>query len=211
MEQSQNIENYYELLDLSPGASLQELEEAYRKACWVYSDQNPNIAEFFSIDEAREVRSCVHEAYKAILALQKPIEAAPSITNKNFQDKLPPQFYYNHIPSHATQENFEEELDALSKEIDPSLERELLKHAFYDGLILKKLRLKQKISLGYISQKTNIGVHHLSAIESNNFTSLPAAVFVKSYIKQYAEVLGLDPRPVSDSYIRLYNEFKQAR
>lgn len=207
MEQGLDTAKYYDLLDISPGATIQELEEAYKKACWIYSDQNPEFEQFFSIEEARDIRSCVHEAYKAILALQKT-ETVP-VTDKNFQDKVPPQFYYNHIPESAHHENFDEELETLSQEIDPSLESQLLKHSFYDGLILKKLRLKQKVSLGYISQKTNIGVHHLNAIESNNFASLPAAVFVKSYVKQYAEVLNLDPRTVSDSYIRLYNEYKQ--
>lgn len=199
-----DYEKYYEILDLSPGANFSEVEVAYKKACTIYSNQNPEFINHFSNQEASEIKNYIDEAYKVLKAKLSP---AP-ITSSHYQDRMPPAFYYN-ANVNFENEDFDTELKKIEVEIDPSLESELLKHSFYDGLILKKLRLKKKISLQIISQKTNIGLHHLKAIESNNFKSLPAAVFVKSYVKQYAEMLELNPQTVGDSYIRLYNESKQ--
>ena len=203
------FEKYYELLDLSPEANLTQVEAAYKKACSVYSNQNPEFATHFSEQEAAEIKSLIDEAYKALKS-KLYITVPSNLSTSNYQDRVPTPFYYNASATTSSDaEDFDTELRKVEAEIDPSLESELLKHAFYDGLILKKLRLKRKISLQTISQKTNIGLHHLKAIESNNFKSLPAGVFVKSYVKQYAELLELNAQAVGDSYIRLYNESKQ--
>jgi len=91
-------------------------------------------------------------------------------------------------------------------DINEELENELRNTNFFDGLLLKKIRLKKNVSMNYISNKTCIGVHHLIAIEANDFDSLPAAVFVRSYVKQIAQILELNTKDVCESYMKLYTE-----
>jgi curved DNA-binding protein CbpA len=175
---------YYEILGVSPSASIDEIENAYQRARQIYSEINPEFKSSFDETEAKELMTWVEEAYQE---LSKKLKNQKTFSSQG-------QLYQFEVES------------SLEDLIDPQLESELLKASFYDGLLLKKVRLKKNISLNFISNKTCIGVHHLIAIEANDFQALPAAVFVRSYVKQIAQILGLDAKEVSDSYMRLYIE-----
>ncbi len=62
------------------------------------------------------------------------------------------------------------------------------------GEILKTERKKQEKTLNQIHQETRIPLETLKAIEEDNFTKLPSAAFVKGFLKNYAQVLSLDPQ-----------------
>lgn len=181
---------YYEILGVSPSASLEEIEQAYMKARQIYSPENPEFATSFGEEEASELRSWVEEAYNILVKKMRNQTQFIQTLQKTTQEKIQFQF----------------EKEGTSFDIDAELESELLKTSFYDGLLLKKIRLKKNISLNYISNKTCIGVHHLIAIEANDFDSLPAAVFVRSYVKQIAQILELKSKDVCESYMKLYTE-----
>lgn len=197
---------YYEILGLTPSASLEEVEHAYKKACDIYSQNNPEFVDSFDDKEAQELKGWVDEAYNMLVdklknqtqfleqmlqsknevlqALEaKPIECTSMESKHKFQ--------FEQDEDEATQAEEEELLEATE---------------FFDGLTLKKIRLKKNISLNYISNKTCIGVHHLIAIEANDFSSLPAGVFVRSYVKQISQILGLKTKDVAESYMKLYSE-----
>lgn len=178
---------YYEILGVSPSASMEEIETAYQRARQIYSSGNPEFQSSFDEEEAAELMAWIEEAYH---------EVSRRIRNQNSFVTAPPKYQFDLESDDASVEEL----------IDSQLEDELIKTSFYDGLLLKKVRLKKNISLNYISNKTCIGVHHLIAIEANDFQLLPAAVFVRSYVKQLAQILGLDTKDVSDSYMRLYIE-----
>ncbi len=180
---------YYEILGVSPSATLEEIEVAYQNACKIYSDENPEFATSFGEEEAAELRTWVEEAYQALLTKMK---SQTQFIQSLQTDKNAPKFQF--------------EMDDESFDIDSKLENELLQTNFFDGLLLKKIRLKKNVSLNYISNKTCIGVHHLIAIEANDFGSLPAAVFVRSYVKQIAQILELNTKEVCESYMKLYTE-----
>lgn len=58
---------------------------------------------------------------------------------------------------------------------------------------LKEARLKQGLSLNEIAGKTRIQTHFLEAIEQDNLAKIPGDFFRKSFVRQYASTLGLDP------------------
>ncbi|MEA5466891.1 helix-turn-helix domain-containing protein [Leptothoe sp. PORK10 BA2] len=60
------------------------------------------------------------------------------------------------------------------------------------GQHLKTIRTHQGLSLKQISQRTRIQPNQLRAIESGNWAMLPEAIYVKGFLKQYAQTLGLD-------------------
>ncbi|MCA9369661.1 MAG: helix-turn-helix domain-containing protein [Pseudomonadales bacterium] len=64
------------------------------------------------------------------------------------------------------------------------------------GELLLEERTKQHISLDALSERTHIKREYLEALENNQFEVLPAAAFVKGYIKTYASVFDFDPSPV---------------
>ena len=60
------------------------------------------------------------------------------------------------------------------------------------GEILKEERRRHRLSIQKLAQKTHIKIKYLQALESNQFELLPAATFVKGYIKTYANIFGFD-------------------
>lgn len=64
------------------------------------------------------------------------------------------------------------------------------------GELLVEQRLKAGLSLEEVAVQTRVKHEYLKAIEQNDFPQLPAAVFVKGYIRSYARVLELEPQPL---------------
>ena len=74
------------------------------------------------------------------------------------------------------------------------------------GDLLKNQREKQRLSIKEIATQTRIRPKYLEAIELNDFAALPAATFVKAYIKSYARVLKLETQPLLAVLRRDYKE-----
>ena len=73
------------------------------------------------------------------------------------------------------------------------------------GQYLKSQRELRQISLEEVAAGTKIGIHLLKALEEDRWDILPAEVFIKGFIKSYAEYIGLDPE---DTLLR-YEAIKQ--
>ena len=73
------------------------------------------------------------------------------------------------------------------------------------GSFLKKHRMSQGKDLDEVAQKTRIHASTLRAIEEDNPKALPAEVFARGFIKNYAQYLGLDPNEALAWYIEQNN------
>lgn len=69
------------------------------------------------------------------------------------------------------------------------------------GSFLKRHRQSQGKELEEIAKKTRIHASTLRAIEEDNPKALPADVFARGFIKNYAQYLGLDPNEALAWYI----------
>jgi len=65
---------------------------------------------------------------------------------------------------------------------------------------LKRQRNLRDISLREISDVTKINLRYLEALETNRFSVLPAAVFARGFLREYARYVGLDPDEVVNYY-----------
>ena len=70
------------------------------------------------------------------------------------------------------------------------------------GKDLKKLRESIGIELEEIHQIARISVFILKAIEENRIESLPSTLYLKNFLKSYAEILRIDPNKIADRYIK---------
>jgi cytoskeleton protein RodZ len=76
------------------------------------------------------------------------------------------------------------------------------------GEKLRKLRSERRISLGEASRNTRIQVKYLEYLEEGTYDKLPVDVYVRGFLRSYAEFLGVDEKIL----IRLYekeNEIKK--
>ena len=71
------------------------------------------------------------------------------------------------------------------------------------GSYLKHERELRGVTLEAISETTKIHIRFLQALEGNNFEELPGEVFIKGYIRSYADIIGSDP----EETLNVYEEF----
>lgn len=69
-----------------------------------------------------------------------------------------------------------------------------------DGELLRRERLRRRLSLIDVGQRTRIHPRLLEAMENGDDRSLPAPVFAVGLMTTYARFLGVDPAPVVQAY-----------
>ena len=65
------------------------------------------------------------------------------------------------------------------------------------GDTLRRTRLKRNLQLEEISNELKISTRILQAIENDQYDKLPGGVFAKSFVRQYARLLGLDEEEIA--------------
>jgi cytoskeleton protein RodZ len=70
------------------------------------------------------------------------------------------------------------------------------------GELLKAARAAQGLSLEQISTELRIEMQHLAALEADRFERIGVPVFVKGYLRQYGQRLGLDYRDLLARYYK---------
>ncbi len=66
---------------------------------------------------------------------------------------------------------------------------------------LRREREMREVSLAEIAETTKISRSYLEALEDERFDVLPAPVFAKGFLREYAAYVGLDPDEVVNSYL----------
>ena len=73
------------------------------------------------------------------------------------------------------------------------------------GQMLREARVAKDLTLEQIATELRIEARQLAALEDNRFEQIGPAVFIKGYIRQYAQRLGLDQQNLMDIYGRQTN------
>lgn len=69
------------------------------------------------------------------------------------------------------------------------------------GTWLRRQREARGVSLREIADSTRISLRYLEALETDRFDALPAPVFAKGFLREYARVVGLDPDEVVNLFL----------
>lgn len=68
------------------------------------------------------------------------------------------------------------------------------------GNKLKEARLSKNLSLDDLQELTKIQKRYLIGIEEGNYSLMPGNFYVRAFIKQYAEALGLDSEQLFEEF-----------
>jgi hypothetical protein len=68
------------------------------------------------------------------------------------------------------------------------------------GESLREARMRQHLDISDVEEQTKIRAKYLRALEHEDFGVLPGPTFVKTFLRTYAEVLGLDPHLLVEEY-----------
>ena len=69
------------------------------------------------------------------------------------------------------------------------------------GKWLRRQREAREISLREVAERTKISLRYLEAMEDDRFEVLPAPVFAKGFLREYARYVGLSPDDVVNHYL----------
>ncbi len=68
------------------------------------------------------------------------------------------------------------------------------------GEYLKKSRKEKGISLEVLEEKTKIRKRYLQAIENGRFDLIPGQIYLKGFLKSYADAIGLNSTEILQTY-----------
>jgi cytoskeleton protein RodZ len=72
------------------------------------------------------------------------------------------------------------------------------------GDTLREARMRQHLDIADVEARTKIRAKYLRALENEEFGMLPGPTFVKTFLRTYAEALGLDPQVLVEEYRSTY-------
>lgn len=208
--------NYYELLEIKPDATREEVERAYREAVEMYSPGNKATYGLFSPEEREEISSIINAAYNVL----SHEESRRMYNIKLFGGDIPTSSEKMAGPDarefilkgdHIFKKDIKEEPiksfqdgDGIEKS-EPDISWNEVEKV--DGGILKQMRTDKNILLEDISGETKIGIRYLKAIEENNLKELPPPAYLKGFIKQYLKYLKLDAERFAEKYMKFYHQY----
>lgn len=79
------------------------------------------------------------------------------------------------------------------------------------GQRLHDARVQERISREQVAEMLHLSPQQISALESDDFKSLPGATYVRGYLRSYAQLLGLPVDEVVASYARLNGTYPPPR
>lgn len=78
------------------------------------------------------------------------------------------------------------------------------------GQWLRRQREMRGVDLREIADITKISLRYLQALERDQFDVLPAPIFARGFLREYAKYVGLDPDEVVNSYLSAQQELSPA-
>jgi cytoskeleton protein RodZ len=72
------------------------------------------------------------------------------------------------------------------------------------GARLREARMRLKVDINEVETRTKIRAKYLRAMENEEWDLLPGEVYIRSFLRTYADYLGLDSRELLDDFRRRY-------
>src|ERR1700755_1667806 len=72
------------------------------------------------------------------------------------------------------------------------------------GAQLRETRMRRRIDISEVESATKIRAKYLRALENEEWDLLPGPTFVKTFLRTYADYLGLDARNLVEEYRARY-------
>lgn len=267
----QNDTNFYQILEIRPDASSQDIRNAYLRLKSSYRKDNPALYSVLDTTETEEMIHKIEEAFqilsdpdtrrdyderngftdrieRKIFSLDRPtsspgpippsapIEFDPLIAPKtDFSEETSTRTGSGFLPTQATRDapSFLETLPATDhppvntprrpdygdskgflerrQNANPlpsvgnspvdAIAAEIANETEWRGSTLRRIRELRRYSLDDVASLTKISKNYLHAIEDEVFTKLPAQVFVRGFLLQFARVLKIPPESVASAYL----------
>ena len=210
-------QDYYNLLNISPKASFEEVRSAYDQAMSIYSSDSIATYTLFTQKEREVILSRLAEAYKTLTNSQLRKEYNNALIKKGELSSQETGFSYLEDLTIAKDKLLEVSVESLTQKQQETKDEHLPSnenlnlfdsHISVTGKIIKTIRTTKGMSLEEIFKQTNISRETLEDIEEERFEKLPALVYLKGFLKSYATILQVNQTEMVDGYVKRYLEWK---
>ncbi len=205
--------NFYDLLEVAFDASPFEIHHAYQEMYQLYAEDSLASYSFFSRKEREEILAKLDEAYSTLMDEKKRSHYDQLLIERGIleeglqyqRDQKTLSLMYNSKRSNTdTALRIRNKLKAIVSS-NPIIQ-EILTHEALSGEDLKKIRDELGVSLEMIAEMVKVRIVFLRAIEEDQFEKTPSRMFLKSFLRAYAQCIGLDANIVASRYLKRIND-----
>lgn len=197
-------DSHYELLEVPPTASFEDIRRANRRIRDVYGAESIAISGLFDPPSLEAVHRRLDLAYTTLMDAAKRKEYDSEL----FPDGVPLPVQQPVSAPHEVQPRPPAKVDEPATiAVRPPMP-ELSPLTEFTGPLLRQIREAIGVELREIAERSKIGMAYLQALEGEVFGKLPAAVYVRGFLAEYARALGLDAERVKQTYLA---RFRAAR
>lgn len=206
------IQNYYELLEIPRVAPPDEIRRAYLEMKEAFREDSLAIYSLFDPKDLTRIQKRLEEAFHTLM--DEKLRQAYDLslrssfkhegrgdrvisTEETLEKTLLDQEFY----SPATVGETDPELDEFLQNIEEKV----------NGYFLKRYREAKGFPLEWIAKETRINITYLQYIESDRYDSLPHPVYLKGYLFQYANLLGIDSNQVVTGFLNQYHSWRSLK
>jgi flagellar biosynthesis protein FlhG len=182
----------YEVLGVDPRATQEQIDKAYRFAREMYGDSALATYSLLGPQELAEMRERVEEAYGL---LRDPAQRQMHDLGDGVSGATLPLPFPQPSGGPPAEETPVEEAPPVRTGPRGTLPDPVT------GKSLRQARMEAGVSLHDIAQSSKVGVRFLEYIEGDRFALLPAPVYLRSFLYEYARAIGLDPRSTAEAYM----------
>lgn len=194
-------QSLYEVLEIDPGASDEDIRRAYKRAKEMYEPHSMVVAGLFTPERLAVVVQRIEEAHDTLLDAEKRRQH----DLKLFPDGIPARPAPTPAQGVAAAPTGPARLDETPAKIEVP-EPDITPETEFTGDLLRRVRESRGIDLIEISQRTKVGIGHLRAIEEERWGNIPAAVYLRGFLVEYARFLRLDVQQVTRTYLSRYQK-----
>jgi len=188
----------YEILELQPGASEEEIRQAYKRLKAIYAPDSLVVYTLYTVEDLEDVRKQITEAYDTVIDPR---------TRREYDLSLFPDRQVRARGRGRSSTGGDESgagslarLDTVPEALPPDLT--INPDTEFTGSLLRRIREFKGLDLRDISARTKISLWNLRAIENERFGDLPAPVYVRGFVTEIAKYLRLPVEHVLRNYMQ---------
>jgi DnaJ-class molecular chaperone len=223
--------NYYEVLDIETNANPQQIENAYIRSRNAYSGDSVALYSLMTKDECDAILGQIEEAYSVLGFPEKrreydrvrgfnlggvvqrnmdQVHTVHSIENRS-KDVIQYEDFGSNLHEAKVSKITAQKKFGLEFNEDTVMDRKIRECSDFSGSFLKEVREYKNVTIERMAEMTRISKTHINALENEDVSKLPADVYVRGYVYQYAKVLKLNPDQVATSYLLHFKKMKSQK
>lgn len=211
-----DLKNYYEVLEVQTNSTTQEIQQAYTRAKNAYTGDSLALYSLLSQDEANKILELIEEAYNILsdptkrkqYNIARGIENSPNTATTVDVTDQDTEFKQNKNASGEMNKLVAKKRYGLDYTENTSFEQEIEQCTEFTGEFLKKIREYKNVDVNRLADMTKISKTYIRYIEDEEVSKMPAIVYVRGFVYQYAKCLKLNPELVATSYIYRLKKLK---